>query len=242
MVVLCLGFRTGAVEVNVFAAASLTDALKQIAADYEKSSGDKIIFNFAASGTLALQIENGAPADIFLSADEVRMDALEKKGLVATETRRDLLGNALVMVIPPENTAVHSPYDLTNAAVGRIAIGETKTVPAGAYTRIYLEKLGLWPDLQAKIIPCENVRAVLAAVESGNVDAGFVYKTDAAISKKVKTAFEVPVADGPKISYPVALVKGATQPAAAKNFLAYLESQPASAIFAKAGFDVIASH
>ena len=225
-----------AAQVTVFAAASLTDALKQIAADYEKSSGDKIVFNFAASGTLAGQIEAGAPADIFFSADEAKMDVLATKGLLINESRKDLLGNSLVIVTLPDQATVHSPADLTNVAVQRIALGEMKSVPAGTYAKMYLEKLGVWPAVESKIVPCENVRAVLAAVESGNVDAGFVYKTDAAISKKVKVAFEIPAADGPKISYPVALVKDSPQPEAAKKFLAVLDSDAAAAVFIHFGF------
>jgi molybdate transport system substrate-binding protein len=167
------------------------------------------------------------------------MDGLEKKDLIATESRRDLLGNALVIVTPQDSAAIHSPADLTNATVTRIALGEAKTVPAGTYAKTYLEELGMWPAIQPKVIPCENVRAVLAAVESGNVDAGFVYKTDSMISKKVKIAYEVPAGDAPKISYPVALVKGAAQPDAAKKFLAYLGSDPAADVFTRAGFNVL---
>jgi molybdate transport system substrate-binding protein len=227
-----------AAQVMVFAAASLTDSLKQIAADYEKGSGDKIVFNFAASGVLERQIEAGAPADIFFSADEGRMDALAKKDLVVADSRRNLLGNSLVIVTGPENTVIHSPVDLTNTAVQRVAVGEPKIVPAGTYAKAYLEKSALWPALEAKVVPCENVRAVLAAVEAGNVDAGIVYKTDAAISKKVKVAYEIPPADGPSIVYPAAVVKDAPQPEAARKFLAYLASEPAAKVFERFGFVV----
>ena len=228
-----------AAQVTVFAAASLTDSLKQIAADYEKTSGDKIVFNFAASGTLSRQIEAGAPADIFFAADEAKADALEKKGLLISGTRKSLLGNTLVIVTPSDAAAVHSPAELTNAAVQHIALGELKTVPCGTYAKAYLEKLSLWTAVETKVIPCESVRAVLAAVESGNVDAGFVYKTDAAISKKVKVAYEVPAADAPKISYPLALLKDAPQPDAAKKFIAYLDSDAAAAVFKNFGFIVL---
>jgi molybdate transport system substrate-binding protein len=230
-----------AATVTVFAAASLTDSLKQIAADYEKSSGDKIVFNFAASGTLARQIEAGAPADIFFAADEARADALEKKGLLVNDTRQSLLGNTLVIVTTPDTDAIHSPAELTNAAIQHLALGDEKVVPAGTYAKAYLEKIGVWPAVESKVVPCESVRAVLAAVESGNVDAGIVYKTDAAISKKVKVAFEVPAADGPKISYPLALIKDSPQPEAAKKFIAYLDSEPASAVFKQSGFIVLSS-
>ena len=229
-----------AAQVIVFAAASLTDSLKQIAADYEKTSGDKIVFNFAGSGTLSRQIEAGAPADIFFAADEAKADGLEKKGLLVNETRKSLLGNVLVLVTPTGATAIHSPAELTNAAVQHIAIGEVRTVPCGTYAKEYLEKLQLWSAVEPKAVPCESVRGVLAAVESGNVDAGFVYKTDAAISKKVTVTFEVPVADAPKISYPLALLKDAPQPEAAKKFIAYLGSNAATVVFKQYGFIVLA--
>ena len=230
-----------AATVLVFAAASLTESLQEIAAAYEKQSGDKIVFNFAASGTLARQIEEGAPADIFFSADEAKADALEKKGLLVKETRKSLLGNSLVIVTPPDSAAIQSPADLTNAAVKRVALGDVRIVPAGTYAKAYLEKSGLWAGVEPKVVPCENVRAVLAAVESGNVDAGVVYKTDAAISKKVKVAFEVPAADGPKISYPAALVANAPHPDAAKKFLGCLTGSEADAVFARHGFIVLST-
>lgn len=225
-----------AATVTVFAAASLTDALQQIASGYERHSGDKIVFNFAASGTLARQIEVGAPADLFLSADETRADALQQQGLLVTATRVNRLGNALVIVVPPESTAVRAPADLTNAAVTRVALGQVKTVPAGTYAKAYLEARGLWAAVQPKLVPCENVRSVLAAVASGNVDAGIVYRTDAAASKKVKVACAVPAADGPSIAYPFALVSSAPQPEAAKRFLAHLCSPAADDVFRAAGF------
>jgi len=226
----------GAATITVFAAASLTESLKEIAAAYEKQSGDKVVFNFAASGPLARQIEEGAPADVFFSADEARADALEKKGLLVKETRRSRLSNALVIVATPDNTTVRSLADLTNAAVSRVALGDVKTVPVGAYAKAYFEKLRLWPAVEPKVVPCESVRAVLAAVESGNVDAGIVYRTDAAISKKVKVAFAVPAEAGPVISYPMALVKDAPQAAAARKLLDYLAGEDAGKVFQRAGF------
>jgi molybdate transport system substrate-binding protein len=240
-IVLLLAAQLRAAQVTVFAAASLTDSLKQIAADYEKLAGDKIVFNFGASGTLARQIEAGAPADLFIFADEARADALAAEGLLVSGTRKSLLGNVLVIVTPTDAAVIHSPAELTNAAVQHIALGELKTVPCGTYAKAYLEKMQLWPAVETKVVPCESVRAVLAAVESGNVDAGFVYKTDAAISKKVKVAFEVPAADAPKISYPFALLKDAPQPDAAKKFMAYLDSDAAAAVFKQFGFIVLSS-
>jgi molybdate transport system substrate-binding protein len=224
-----------AVQVTVFAAASLTDSLKEIGASYERQSGDKIVFNFGASSTLARQIEEGAPADIFFSADEAKMDGLEKKGLV--ETRKSRLSNSLVIVVAAENgAAVESVKDLATDKVKRLALAEPKTVPAGIYAKEYLQKQHLWSGVEAKVIPTENVRAALAAVEAGNVDAGIVYKTDAAISKKVKIACEVPRADNPVISYPMAVVKEAKHPEAARKFLQYLNSDEAARVFEKLGF------
>jgi molybdate transport system substrate-binding protein len=225
-------------EVNVYAAASLTDVLKEIAANYEKQTGDKIVFNFGASGLLARQITEHAPADIFFSADEAKMDQVQKAELIVTETRRDLLSNSLVIVVPNDsNLAIASPDQLVSKTQ-KIAIADPRVVPAGIYTKEYLSGIGLWEKLESKIVPTENVRAALAAVESGNVDAGFVYKTDANISKKVKIAFSVPIEKGPAIRYPVAIIKEGKNNAAAEGFLRYLESENARKLFERYGFIV----
>lgn len=238
-VVLLAACAVNAAEVMVFAAASLTDSLKQIATQYEQQSDDKILFNLGASSTLARQIEAGAPADIFFSADEAKMDGLAKKGLIDPATRKSRLGNSLVVVVAADSTLkLAAPHALTNSTVKQLALAEPKTVPAGIYAKQWLERLQLWPAIEPKVVPVENVRAALAAVESGNVEAGIVYKTDAGISKKVKVAYEVPPADAPDISYPLALVKEAKQPEAAKKFLNYLDSPDAGAIFKKFGFIV----
>lgn len=226
-------------DVTVFAAASLTDSLKQIGADYEKQTGQKVVFNFEASSLLARQIAEGAPADIFFSADEPQMDYLAKKDLIDLATRQDRLGNTLVVVVPEESTLlIHSANDLTNADVGKIALGDPRAVPAGVYAKAWLEKSQVWDAVEPKVVPAENVRAALAAVASGNVDAGVVYKTDAAISKRVKIAYEVPAADGPNIRYPMAMMKESSQPEAAKQFLKYLDSGDAAEVFKKFGFTV----
>jgi len=225
-------------EVNVYAAASLTDVMKEIASAYEKESGDKILFNFGASSLLARQIIEGAPADMFLSADEAKMDGLEQAGLIATETRRDLLCNLLVIVVPSDSKLViASPGELVTKSQ-KIAVADPRAVPAGIYTKEYLTRLGLWQKLEPKIVPTENVRGALAAVESGNVDAGFVYETDANISSKVRVAFTVAVEQGPPIRYPVALIKGAKEKSAAVKFLAYLKSAGARKTFERYGFIV----
>ena len=226
-------------EVSVFAAASLTDSLKNIAAVYEKQSGDTIVFNFGASSTLARQIEEGAPADIFFSADEAKMDSLEAMGLIVKETRKRRLSNALVVIVASDKgAALSNVKDLLTDKVKRLALAEPSSVPAGIYAREYLQKQNLWSEIKAKVVPTENVRAALAAVEAGNAEAGIVYKTDAAISKTVRIAQEVPVKDSPTISYPMALVKEAKQVEAAKMFLRYLDSDEAGRTFEKFGFIV----
>jgi molybdate transport system substrate-binding protein len=225
-------------DVNVYAAASLTDVMKEIASTYEKENGDKILFNFGASSLLARQIIEGAPADMFLSADEAKMDELQRAGLIAPETRRDLLSNLLVIVVPSDSKLmIASPEDLITKSQ-RIAVADPQAVPAGIYTKEYLTRLGLWQKFEPKIVPTENVRAALAAVESGNVDAGFVYKTDANISSKVRVAFTVAIEQGPPIRYPVALIKEAKENSAAAKFLAYLQSASGRETFERYGFIV----
>jgi molybdate transport system substrate-binding protein len=224
-------------DFTVFAAASLSDALKEIAATYEATSGDKVHFNLAASSLLARQIKEGAPADVFFSADEAKMDDLAKAGLLAAGTRHSLLSNTLVIVVPAgTTTAADGPAYLITAAVRHLALGETRSVPAGIYARQWLEKTGLWPQVEAKVVAVENVRACLAAVESGNADAGIVYRTDALLSKKVRIIHEVADTDGPKISYPVAVLKDSKQVEAAGKFATYLASPAALAVFARYGF------
>lgn len=226
-------------ELQVFAAASLTDALKELAPAYEAESGNKLQFNFAGSNTLARQIQEGAPADVFISADEAKMDALQKAGLILDDSRRRLLSNTLVVVIGAKSTLrLNSPQELTQPALKRIALADPKGVPAGVYAQQYLEAIGLWDALNARVVPTENVRAALAAVEAGNADAGIVYKTDAGISKQVKIAYEVPSDKGPAISYPVAAVKNARESDAAQDFLKYLQSEAALTVFKKYGFGI----
>jgi molybdate transport system substrate-binding protein len=234
---LCLAVSAQTAQLTVHAASSLTDAMKEISAAYEKQSGDKVRLNFDASSILARQIEEGAPADVFLSADEMKMDALEKAGYLAPGTRKTLLSNTLVIVVPSDGTLkIHSAADLAGGEVKKIAISQPSSVPVGIYSKEYLTKLGLWDKLTPKVVPTQNVRASLAAVESGNVEAGFVYKTDALISDKVKVAYEIPANAGPAIRYPVAVLTTSKESAAAKKFVAYLESEPALAIFRKYGF------
>ena len=226
-----------AAEVTVFAAASLSDALTEIGKTYPSAHGDKLRFNFAASSALARQIKEGAPADIFFSADEAKLNDLEKAGLVAPDTRRTLLANTLVIVVRTDSPVeIKSTAGLTKPEVTRIALGEPSTVPIGIYAKTYLQKIELWEKLFAKVVSTENVRAALAAVESGNAEAAFVYKTDALISKKVKIAVEIPASESPAISYPLAIIKDSKQPEAALKLTTYLASPEAQAIFARYGF------
>lgn len=225
-----------AADLTVFAAASLSDALKEIAPVYAKATGDTLRFNFGASGALTRQIREGAPADVIFSADELRVDQLENGGLLLAGTRATVLANSLVVVTAADGTAVSAIGDLAKPAVRRVVFGDPATVPVGTYSKEYLGKLGLWDPLQPKVVFMDNVRAVLAAVEAGNADAGIVYKTDALISKKVKIAFEVPLSEGPAITYPAAVVKDTKKPDAAKKFVVWLSGSEAKAIFAKYGF------
>jgi molybdate transport system substrate-binding protein len=240
LAILSLTLPLRAAEVTVFAAASLTDSLKEIAAAYEKQSGDKIIFNFAASSLLARQIEEGAPADVFFSADEAKMDSLEQKGLIVSATRKSRLSNMLVIIVAADNALkIAAPEGLATPEVKQIALADPKVVPAGIYAKEYLEKRKLWTAVESKVIPTENVRAALAAVESGNVEATIVYKTDAAISKKVKVAYEISASEGPAISYPVAVIKESKVAPAARKFVEYLNSQDTSRVFESYGFIVL---
>ncbi len=232
--------RASSAEITVFAAASLTDALKELGSNYEKQGADKAIFNFGASSMLARQIEEGAPADVFFSADEAKMDLLEKRGLIVKETRRNRLSNTLVIVMAADSPLeIHSAVDLAGARIQRIALADPKSVPAGVYARTFLEKQNLWARVEPKVVPTDNVRAALAAVASGNVEAGMVFKTDAAISKKVKIACEIRREEGPEIRYPMAVVKGSNHVEAAKKFLQYLNSDEAAHVFEKFGFIVL---
>jgi molybdate transport system substrate-binding protein len=237
VILLCAGF-AGAAELQVFAAASLMDVMKEIANHYEQQSGTRLFFNFAASSVLARQIAEGSGADLFFSADEEKMDWLQKKGFLLNDTRKSLLSNSLVMVIPDDSSAsIQDPYILAKSN-WKIALAEPKSVPAGIYAKEYLEHLGIWSKIIDRVIPTENVRAALAAVESGNVDVGIVYKTDAEISKRVKVAYEVPRKDCPKISYVLAVVRDSRNIDEAKRFAVYLSSSGAREIFKKYGFIV----
>jgi molybdate transport system substrate-binding protein len=229
-----------AAELSVFAAASLSDALHEIATAYEKDGGDQLVLNLGASSTLARQIQEGAPADLFLSADEEKMNGLETRKLLLPGTRKSVLSNTLVVVVPDDSAVkISSLKDLAAPSIRTLALAEPQSVPAGIYAKEHLRKLGLWSQVTGRVVPTENVRAALAAVESGNVDAGIVYRTDAQISKKVRIAYEVPRAEGPVISYPFAVLAASERREAARKLLAYLESPAALAVFRKYGFLIL---
>jgi molybdate transport system substrate-binding protein len=226
-------------EVMVFAAASLTNVLQELAPAFEGATGNHAVFNFAASSTLARQIEEGAPADVFFSADEARMDALERDGLILVDTRQTMLSNALVIVTAAASKLdLHDPKALATPTVRVLALAEPQSVPAGIYAKEYLRRLGLWSKVVDKVVPTENVRAALAVVESGNADAGIVYRSDAAASARVRVAYEVPAADAPTISYPVAVLAGARDAAAGRSFVAFLSTPAAKGVFRRALFVV----
>lgn len=227
-------------DILVSAAASLTDVLKEISNGYQAKSKHRLKFNFGPSSGLARQIEEGAPADLFFSADLPQMDTLDKNGRLEPGTRKNLLSNQLVIIVPADSKlALSSPKDLLGVDIKRIALAEPSSVPVGVYSSKYLTDEGLWDQLKPKLVPVQDVRATLASVESGNVEAGFVYKTDAAVSKKVKIVFEVPIDKGPRITYPVAIVKESKRKDAARDFMNYAQSPAAKNAFKKYGFVVL---
>jgi molybdate transport system substrate-binding protein len=220
--------------VTVSAAASLT-VLQQLAAAYEQRSGESIVLNFAASNVLARQIAAGARVDVFVSADEAQMDVVS--AYVEPSSRVLLVSNQLAIAVPDDRPRTFaSVRDLTDPAIRRIALGDPAAVPAGVYAKTYLEKLGIWDVLLPKVVPSGSVRLALAAVESGAADAAIVYKTDIASARRAREAFVVPVAEGPRIVYPAAVIRAAPNRAGARRFLDYLRSADAMAVFERAGF------
>jgi molybdate transport system substrate-binding protein len=219
-------------EILVFAAASLTDALREIGQEFHKDSGNDVTCSFGASSMLARQIIEGAPADIFFAADLAKMEQLENAGLVYKKDVRNLLSNQLVVIVPADSKAkVAAPADLENFSA--IVTGDPKSVPVGVYARKWLESIGLWKRLEPKIIPTLDVRAAMAAVETGAAEAGFVYKTDATSSPRVQVVYAV--IDGPPITYPVARLIRSKKPAA-RSFVDYLGGAKARAVFTRMGF------
>ena len=223
----------------VSAAASLKDALGEINTLYQQSKpGVNISYNFGASGALQQQIEQGAPADVFISAAKKQIDALEQKGLLVPGTRTNLANNRLVLVVPSNSTGVTSFNTLTDPKVKKIAIGEPRSVPAGQYAEEVLQKLNIYDKIKTKLVLANNVRQVLASVESGNADAGLVYASDAKISDKVKVAVVADDKSHSPIVYPMAVLKSSKNVDAAKDFVKFLSSDQTKGVLRKYGFIV----
>jgi len=224
-------------KITLFAAASLTDALTEVALAYEKSHSISIQKSFASSATLAKQIEQGAPADVFIAADTKWMQYLEKKNLIQTDSHKNLLGNQLALVAPKDKifiTEMDAKFNLAKAFSGKLCTGETESVPIGMYAKEALQHLNWWNAIKSRIVGAQDVRAALVFVERGECDAGIVYATDAKISNKVTLIAVFPETSHAPIVYSLALVKGANAHAA--DFYHYLNSTDAKKIFAKYGF------
>lgn len=225
-------------ELTISAAVSLKDALAEIQKTYEAAHPDiQLVYNLGASGSLQKQIEQGAPADVFISAAPKQMNDLEEKNLVKKATRKNLVENKLVIIVPAASILSIAGYeDLAKNEVQKVSIGETGSVPAGQYAQEVLKKLEIWDTVQSKAVLAKDVRTVLTYVETGNVDAGIVYQTDALASNKVKIAAAAPEGSHQPIVYPAAVLAETKQEQAATAFLAYLSTPDCRAIFEKYGF------
>ncbi len=229
------------IELSVFAAISLSDALAEIGTAFTAENGVKVSYNFAASTTLQRQIEKGAPADVFISASPRQIIALEASGLLEAESHRNLLTNRLVVVADEtERISVETPADLAAPEISRIAIGHPSIVPAGAYAEEALRHFGVWETLRPKLIFGVDVRATLAYVTSGNVDVAIVYKTDTILSDTIRVIYQMPSETHTPIIYPVVAIKDSRQKQWARQFITYLQSAEKSEIFEKHGFTVLA--
>jgi molybdate transport system substrate-binding protein len=228
--------------ITVFAAASMKNALDEVDSLFTKQSGIKVVASYAASSSLMKQIEQGAPADVFLSADIDWMDYGIKHNLIKNDTRKDLLGNRLVLIAAKDskigNVSIAPGFDLAAlAGSGRIATGDVRAVPAGLYAKAALEKLGIWSSVESKIAMAENVRAALVLVARGEAPLGIVYETDAKVDPSVKIIGVFPEDSHPPIIYPVAMTKDAKPDAA--QYLAFLTTPKARAVFERYGFRVL---
>ncbi|MDO4540308.1 MAG: molybdate ABC transporter substrate-binding protein [Syntrophomonadaceae bacterium] len=228
------------VTLNISAAASLTNAGDEIAALYkEEAPHVTLVMNYAGSGALQKQIEEGAPADLFISAGQKQMNALADAGLIVADSRADLLRNELVLIAGEANTTLTDFEGLTDDSVQFLALGETETVPAGQYAQAALTHLGLWDALQPKIVPGKDVRAVLTYVETGNAEAGMVYKSDTVDSEGIRIVCSAPEGSHEPIVYPMAVIAASPAPEAAAAFAAYLQGPEAAAVLEKYGFTPI---
>ena len=223
---------------HVSAAASLTNVMQDIAADYEKQHPDvKVEFNFGSSGALQQAIENGGNADVFVSAAQKQMNALEKAGLLADGTRADLLVNDVVLIVPKDSKKNIATFeDLKGSAVQHLALGEPKGVPVGQYSEEIFTKMNMLDAMKAKAVYGSDVRQVLAWVEGGEADVGLVYATDAAISDGVKVVAKAPADTHKPIIYPAAVLKDSKQMDLAKDFTQFLRNDTSEALFEKYGF------
>ncbi len=231
-------------EPLVFAAASLKTALDEVGVQWQRETGKKVVISYAATNTLIRQIEQGAPADIFISADPDWMDYGQQKNLINVQTRSNLLGNRIVLIAPKEATLtldITRGFDLASALKGgRLAMANVDSVPAGKYGKAALEKLGAWDGVKDKIAQAENVRAALALVSLREAPLGIVYQTDAASDPSVKIIATFPQDSHPPIIYPIALTKTSTKPDA-RAFLRYIRSAAARQPFEREGFTVLGS-
>jgi molybdate transport system substrate-binding protein len=228
---------------TVYAAASLRNALDDVNVAFTKATGVKVTASYEASSALAKQIEQGAPADVFISADLRWMDYVSDKKLIQPDTRVNLLGNKLVLIAPNDskidNVAIGQGFDIAKlAGDGRIAVADVKAVPAGLYAKAALEKLGAWQAAEPKLAMAENVRATLAFVARGETPIGIVYETDAKVEPKVKTVGIFPDDSYPPVTYPVAAT-ATSKNAATRNYLTFLRGSAAKAIFDKYGFSFL---
>ncbi|WP_445475830.1 molybdate ABC transporter substrate-binding protein [Methanococcoides methylutens] len=231
-------------EITVSAAASLTESFTEIEQEFEtRNPNIDVNFNFAGSGSLRMQIEAGAPIDVFASASQKHMDLLGSEELIDTDTRYDFAENSLVLVVPvsgeddgEEN--IMTLEDLADGSVTKIAIGDPEVAPVGRYAKESLEEASLWANISEKLIYAETVKQVLVYVENGEVDAGFVYMTDATTSDmdKIEIVAEIPVTTS--ISYPIAIVSSSTEKEASQEFIDFVVSEEGKAIFEKYGFTV----
>lgn len=222
-------------EVLVSAAASLAEVMAQLARAYEARTGVRVMVNTGASNTLARQIAAGARVDLFISADEAQMDAVS--GDILFGTRVDLLSNQLAIAVAADRPrTMRSARDLMDPAIKRIALGDPAAVPAGVYAKTYLEKLGIWKQLAARVVPAASVRLALAAVENGAADAAIVYRTDLAAARRTTLALAIPASEGPRIVYPAAVLRAGRHRDAGVRLLSWLRDAEASGIFRAAGF------
>lgn len=228
-------------EIHVSAAASLTDAMKEISAEFEKENPyTKIIFNFGSSGALQQAIENGGETDLFFSAAQKQMDALEKSENILPETRKNLLENQVVLIVPIDSDKnIKNFSDLTNENIQHIALGEPKGVPVGQYSEEIFKNFGILDAVKEKAVYGSDVRQVLAWTESGEADCGVVYATDAKISEKIKIVATAPENSHKPVIYSAAVIKDSKNLDAAKKFLDFTSSNTAKKIFEKFGFKVV---